>query len=346
MGAFPDPAELEMLLYMSLDKQLVQLVSPKLDYSVMTSQLIVKMEARGWTKDLILAARAASPEDPDLAAVAESLGLVAIVPSALERMVSKRNGLHGVASWRAMLGQTEARTCRIEVPLHGGAVAMGTAFLIGADRALTSFHVVEGLTDGGGDPARVRLLFDYKYNEDGTTLNEGTPVGLASDWLLSWSPASEVDDSESDAPPEQDELDFAVLQLDSAVGESTYGSANDAPGQAQRGWVGLEIDAPQPQQGDVLIILQHPEGAPLQLAMDSVEQTNEDCTRVRYRTNTMPGSSGSPCFNLDWQAIALHQSGSPASRLDEHAPYNQGISIRAIASRLAADGLLDDPTPA
>ena len=92
--------------------------------------------------------------------------------------------------------------------------------------------------------------------------------------------------------------------------------------------------------------MQHPEGAPLQLALDVVLDVSENGRRVRYRTNTMPGSSGAPCYNLDWEITALHQGSSPSSSPDGAAIYNQGVLIHAIATRLAEEGLLDDPTPA
>lgn len=32
---------------------------------------------------------------------------------------------------------------------------------------------------------------------------------------------------------------------------------------------------------------------------------------IRYRTNTLPGSSGSPCFSQGWDLVALHHNGDP-----------------------------------
>jgi V8-like Glu-specific endopeptidase len=54
-------------------------------------------------------------------------------------------------------------------------------------------------------------------------------------------------------------------------------------------------------------------------------------TRVRYRTNTQPGSSGSPCFDQDWNLVALHQ-GNPPHHLRPLS--NQGIPLSAIAARI------------
>jgi V8-like Glu-specific endopeptidase len=62
----------------------------------------------------------------------------------------------------------------------------------------------------------------------------------------------------------------------------------------------------------------------------------ENNTRVRYRTNTEEGSSGSPCFNQDWELVALHHSGDP--NFERPATYNEGIPFEAILKRLAAKG--------
>jgi Trypsin-like peptidase domain len=69
--------------------------------------------------------------------------------------------------------------------------------------------------------------------------------------------------------------------------------------------------------GTPLFIVQHPKGAPLKLALDTnaVIGLNGNGTRVRYRTNTDKGSSGSPVFDQNWNLVALHHSGDPSSLL-------------------------------
>jgi V8-like Glu-specific endopeptidase len=74
----------------------------------------------------------------------------------------------------------------------------------------------------------------------------------------------------------------------------------------------------------------------LKLAMDtkSVLKTNANNTRVRYRTNTEKGSSGSPVFNETWELAALHHSGDRSI-----VPvYNQGIPFAAILALLEKRG--------
>jgi hypothetical protein len=102
-----------------------------------------------------------------------------------------------------------------------------------------------------------------------------------------------------------------------------------------------------------LLILQHPRAAPLMLALDTqgVTQRNANKTRVRYTTNSEPGSSGSPCFDMDWGLVALHHYGDPAysdPAYNDQPVYNQGIPIHMIRERLQRQnqaGALGGPSP-
>jgi hypothetical protein len=85
---------------------------------------------------------------------------------------------------------------------------------------------------------------------------------------------------------------------------------------------GRPVAANQP-----LFILQHAAGDYLGIAVGDV--ISADQRRVRYRTNTLPGSSGSPCFNDDWELVALHHG----SERRENTTYNEGIPLAAILER-------------
>lgn len=65
---------------------------------------------------------------------------------------------------------------------------------------------------------------------------------------------------------------------------------------------------------------------------------NQASTRVRYRTNTEGGSSGSPCFTPDFELVALHHSGDPNFDPAHKPTYNQGIPMSLIAQRLSDHG--------
>ena len=77
--------------------------------------------------------------------------------------------------------------------------------------------------------------------------------------------------------------------------------------------------------------------------MESILGVFGQDTRLRYKTNTQPGSSGSPCFDASFQWIALHHSGDPMYHSGgANAPrYNQGILVSAITALLETRGKRD-----
>jgi len=132
-------------------------------------------------------------------------------------------------------------------------------------------------------------------------------------------------------PPTNDELDYALLRLDAKIGEA---------GPARRGWVDLHQSVPNLQKDAPILIVQHPDGAPMKLAMDTqaIIGANENGTRLRYSTNTEAGSSGSPCFSMNWEIVALHHFGDPAWNQPK---FNQGVPIGRIRDRIVARGFQD-----
>jgi hypothetical protein len=231
--------------------------------------------------------------------------------------------------WREALSRVEARVGRVEIDGRG----MGTGFLVGPDTVLTNYHVLEKILTGG-QPASVALRFDYKVLADGTR-SDGVRVGLhATDWRVDESKysAAEKAGRPDEQAPTADELDYALVRLERPVGKEAV-DPRAAQGAPARGWLHVPDTAPAFPPKMPLLIAQHPDGAPLKLALDTegVIGENANHTRVRYATNTEPGSSGSPCFDLNWNLIALHHYGDPAFG---HPKYNQGIPIHLIRGRL------------
>ncbi|MFO1093298.1 MAG: trypsin-like peptidase domain-containing protein [Planctomycetaceae bacterium] len=257
-------------------------------------------------------------------------GIVVGSVGTLEKTVNNRLPMLDPEVWRAKFSAAENWVCRVE---RDGA-ALGTGFLVSSDRVLTNHHVVAALLNGETQPERIRFRFGYKQLADGAR-ELGRLVALhATDWRGPSSPCTpeeEAGNPDGSLPTDQ-QLDFAVLRLAEPVG--TQPVAADAPaGAPARQWLELPAAAPDLHPGDPLLILQHPDGAPLKLAMDleAVLGSNSNGTRIRYATNTAPGSSGSPCFTLDWTPVALHHCGDPAY---SGAKYNQGVPFRLIRSML------------
>jgi hypothetical protein len=113
-----------------------------------------------------------------------------------------------------------------------------------------------------------------------------------------------------------------------------------------RGVIAAPASEPMLRVGMPLLILQHPKKSkktypegpdlhPLRFAFDVVLAVNENRSRVRYSVITEPGSSGSPCFDPDWNLVALHHAGDP--RDVEPAEYNEGIPIDTIRESLPVE---------
>ena len=72
-------------------------------------------------------------------------------------------------------------------------------------------------------------------------------------------------------------------------------------------------------------MIQHPLGETLKLA--SGRYDSRESTRLRYRVDTEPGSSGSPCFTAQMDLVALHRGSAEGLA-------NQGVPFDAIAQAL------------
>jgi V8-like Glu-specific endopeptidase/endonuclease/exonuclease/phosphatase family metal-dependent hydrolase len=80
-------------------------------------------------------------------------------------------------------------------------------------------------------------------------------------------------------------------------------------------------------------VIQHPRGRPKEVTLHDNRVTRIKDKVIHYRTDTEPGSSGSPVFNNDWDLIALHHAGWSEGN---GAATNEGIRISAVVSHLLA----------
>jgi Trypsin-like peptidase domain len=231
-----------------------------------------------------------------------------------------------VRIWQEKLLRIERQVCRVE--MNGN--ALGTGFLVGADAVLTNWHVVEAAKSA--DKVReVGCRFDYVRRTDDTT-DPGQLVALAEAAAIDTSPYSSAEKTATpDTPaPTRDELDYALLRLSQRVGDQQIEGA-------ARKWIALPTAVvPLPTDAPILIV-QHPDGSPMKLALDTqaVIGLNGNGTRLRYRTNTDPGSSGSPVFTVDWEIVALHHYGDPKWL---NPAFNQGVPIELIRQRIDRTG--------
>lgn len=333
--AFPVQRLREMLRF-KLGKRLEDL-SLGSDYMEIVFELITAAEAEGWTAELIVAARQSNPGNAHLTALAEEVAL-GTSPPTLERTIREKVPYLDVEIFRTKLGEVEARVCRIEIATPRSTV-YGTGFLLGPDVLMTNHHVMDSVIAGKVAPAAVVCRFDYKRLSS-TVVSEGTPFKLAADWLIDYSPPSPIDVAPppKTGTPKLDELDYALVRLADAPGDRPVGTKAE-PGAAKRGYI--SVTTPRiPEAESPLLIMQHPDSAPLKLAIDmsGVIGVNANRTRLTYKVNTEGGSSGAPCFGTDWELLALHHSGDPNFDFDHKPQYNEGIPLEAILNLLTERG--------
>ena len=247
----------------------------------------------------------------------------------LERNIRPYLAKLDVRVWTTRLTQIERQVCRVEMDGN----ALGTGFLVGPDVVLTNWHVFE-IAKSAGKVGRLGCRFDYELLPDGK-VEPGQLVMLADAGCIDSSPYSNAEKTANpdNPPPTLQELDYALLRLASRTGDEQVAGRT-------RGWIALP-KAVVPLLTDVpILILQHPEGTPMKLAMDtqSVIGLNGNGTRLNYRTNTDPGSSGSPAFSMDWDIVALHHSGDPKW---QNPTFNQGVPIELVRQSIDKNGFGD-----
>lgn len=234
----------------------------------------------------------------------------------LERNVKPHLGTLDAEVWLARFETIKRQVCRVEAD----GAALGTGFLVGPSAILTNWHVMREARRRGV-AEKVVCRFDYRRLTDGS-VDAGSVLKVEA--VADERPCSdaELTVTPDTPPPAPDELDYALLKLDGSVPE--------------RGFLKL-ADPPPSGSHDPLIIVQHPNGSPLQFALDTdaVIGPVHEGLRLRYRTNTAPGSSGSPCFGMGWDLLALHHLGDPAAG---PATYNQGVPVGLIRASILQRG--------
>ena len=344
-AAFNKRDQLEMFLVVRLSASLDDMSGAGTTLERAAFDVVLWCEGEGRTTDLVRAAYAAKPAHPAVAAVYQKYGLATeaaiqqggtaggtmpVTAAGFEKTITDRLPQLKFGVWQERMAAVGGQVCRVEI----GGAATGTGFLVGPDAVLTNYHVLEQVLAGNAPPGDVAFRFDYKELANGARL-AGVAVRLhPTDWKRASSPYAPAERTRTpDAPPPTaDELDYALVRLAERVGDQPVGGPEAPP----RGWVALPAEPAAFPPDLPLMIAQHPDGAPLKLAVDtqSVVGVTAGGRRVRYRTNTEPGSSGSPVFDLGWNAVALHHLGDPA--WDVPPTYNQGVPLHLIRQHAGA----------
>ncbi|MEE9170267.1 MAG: trypsin-like peptidase domain-containing protein [bacterium] len=181
------------------------------------------------------------------------------------------------------IGSSIARTVgRVLIRSRGRTVGYGTGFLVSSRLLMTNNHVLESAASA----ARSLVEFDYYERQGGRT----GPTKL---YELDPDSFFLTDDA----------LDFTLVAV----------AQRSERGQplVERGRVSLIPESGKALVGEPVNIIQHPGGAPQQIAIKNNQITDRVPDFLHYVADTEPGSSGSPVFNMQWKLAALHHSGVP-----------------------------------
>lgn len=325
------PQRFAELLEYRLNKRLDDIAMGD-DYREIMFKVVRESQREDWTTALLLAAREILPENQALFDLACEVGLGIDAPpqGELERMLAVAECFMDIASFMGRLAVLEGAVCRIEVGPQGR-LGLGTGFRIAADLAMTCGHVLDPVFTGEIRPSDVAFRFGYRRSGDGRVLHEGTEYQLTADWLIDGSSPTNTERGQRISTGPTATLDYAVVRLARTHTEAVDGLLPQEEGEYPT------IDLPRrpahPDKGRTICILQHPAGDPLKLAFGPVTGTSDDGTCILHAVNTLPGSSGAPCFDGRLRLIGLHQSG------DADDESNAAVSMTAIVQRLERTGV-------
>lgn len=336
-------SELEDLIGLQIGVPISRIVTQDASLSGKAFEIIQAAERAGWTRDLVQAAYDARPVVPQFVELYQAIGLasdVSLQQAGIKTASAQKSTSLGpdqfipdIGRWRERLASVSACVCRIEI----GTRIMATGFLVAPDIVATCYHVMESVFDGRETPENVRIRFDYRV--DATDVTPGRIVQLhPGDWKVSHSPYSVGElTGAAKAQPSFDQLDYALIRLDYSIGAEPRDNSTGSG--SRRGWLELPTTNKYIRAGMPLLIMQYASGGPQKLAFDTdaVRGLNENQTRVYYSTNTEFGSSGAPCFDADWELVAINQG---VTLSDNASPYNQGIPTSTIRQHLARIGKL------
>ena len=348
-----DQHEFGALLQLECGERLERLVGLPMPLLPLVTEVVRKAEQKGFTDLLVLGASAWRPRDPTLTAIlqellqtpgqgralsvsAAGLGTASSADEALQGIVRRGEVFADVAQFIAELVALSSRVCRIESLEPKGAAprAFGTGFLIADDVVLTNHHVKDALLREGKAPL---CRFDYRVTGGSASVREGlTAAAAGGNCWLAESPPAIGDRVAGGTAPAPNQLDYAALRLQDPVGAWPCGRDGAGPGEL-RGHLTLDTLAPSAQTGQDVFVLQHPNGAPMKLAVGRVLECPIPL-RVRHDAPTEPGTSGSPCLNARLELVALHHATDP--RDPANPGFNQAVPIGLIARDLVDRGVL------
>lgn len=289
--AYPRKPELQLLLREEMNLRLSEIVGDG-NLTDTVAELVDWAESKGKVPELVSSAIKRNPRNPYLVGFIESFGIMPVeVNSALIATYGKE------FEWRSPIEDRELQSffrpkpeiwdmaflktgvdrgtsvCRIELENRQ---AIGTGVLVKQDLLLTNYHVYES---ADLDASRLNCVFGAM-----TGLEKNEQIfKLADEPIIHFSYT--------------DEFDYVLLRVEPRILQVS----SIHP---------VSYETNSPLKGSSIHIVQHPDGETMKVAFgtNGVTGVYEDDGLVQYISKTSNGSSGSPCFNDQWQLVALHHA--------------------------------------
>ncbi|MBR8839320.1 MAG: trypsin-like peptidase domain-containing protein [Stigonema ocellatum SAG 48.90 = DSM 106950] len=175
----------------------------------------------------------------------------------------------------------------------------GTGFMIERDLLMTNNHVIPSLESA----EKAEYSFNYQLDSNGKECPIFTVSALPNGAFYT-----------------NTELDYTVVSLKDVP---DFGSP-------------LILKSKQVRPDDRVAIIQHPGGHLKKISIQNNFVAYADTKVVQYTTSTLPGSSGSPVFDDDFQVVAIHHSGGMLTEPSSQRKYlrNAGTSMIALLKDL------------
>ncbi len=188
------------------------------------------------------------------------------------------NQLQGIAFFERGLIAARA-VARVNIVTSGQVEGYGTGFLVSPDLLLTNHHVLWSEDVA----AKSFAEFDYLV---GASRRDRAPIRVTLEPKRFF-----VADKARD---------YALVAISEGFG-------------ATRGWLPLIRDSGKATAGEFVNIIQHPGGERMQIVVrdNRVIDVPDGGFFMKYEADTLPGSSGSPVMNDQWELACLHHAGVP-----------------------------------
>ncbi len=346
-----DFGEFSVFTKARLNKSFIGVVSAYLPYDVQVFHFIEAANRKYWHNLLLDALIAELPTQNYLKELSVDIGATEIYDGLNENVYLDRKGLESMVNGDPLidiqklidnLEKSKRCVCRIEITSVAEKTSFGTGFLIAKDLLLTNYHVVQELIENPQNIKTVTCTFDYLITSGERSIS-GTTVKFAKEKPIEasskFSPLDITGSADINKYQDETELDYAACRLERSVGDEPFGhnAENALNKDVKRGWIDMSKSNNMVFVNGHVIIIQHPNGSPLKIAFgfSKIKAIDNKRLRVRYEVNTAKGSSGSPCFDSDFNLIALHNMGDPNWAKE----YNQGVYASRIYTDLKLKGV-------